>query len=116
MALFTATKDMVEEADRFGRALANAGLKAHQLRRVYEKVQDIYERTRDLECLRPSDVAELQLLKPWLAYAASRKPRLTELQQRLKDLVDKVEDNPKELKELYHFVQAILAYHKSYEK
>ena len=116
MTLFATTKDMVEEAEKFGQTLAGAGLKAHQLRRVYEKIQCIYEGTQNLERLGKRDVAELQLLKPWLAYAASRKSQLKALQQRLKDLRDKVNDDPKELQELYHFVQAILAYHKSYEK
>ncbi|MCL0038898.1 type III-A CRISPR-associated protein Csm2 [Dehalococcoidia bacterium] len=116
MALFEATQDLVNEAEELGLQLAEAELKAHQLRRVYEKVQYIYERAQNAERLSQTDIAELQLLKPWLAYAASRKPQLKGLQQRLKDLIDEVGDSPDKLKELYRFVQSILAYHKSYER
>jgi CRISPR type III-A-associated protein Csm2 len=116
LSLFKSAKELVKEAEGFGSQLAVSGLKAHQLRRVYEKVQDVYERAQNAEHLSPGDIADLQILKPWLAYTASRKEQLRKLQQRLTGLIDQVDDSPAKLKELYRFVQAILAYHKAYEK
>lgn len=114
MALFNSAKELVSEAEDLGNQLANAGLKAHQLRRLYEKVQSIQARAADAQLNRQIQ-DELQLLKPQLAIAAHRTSNLKPLQQRLTVHIDRIGDNPQRLKEFYNFLQSILAYHKYYE-
>lgn len=113
MALFDSKKELVDSADKLGEELAEK-VKSHQLRRIFETVQRIYERTEPKGDLDMELKGELQLLKPQLAYTVSRKPELKSLQTKLTELVNKIEQSSKasDVKELYQFVQSILAYHK----
>jgi len=113
MALFNSAQELVMKAETLGRHLANTELKAHQLRRLYEKVQSMQARAADTDLSRQMQ-DELQLLKPQLALAAHREAKLKRLQEELTALIDRIGHDPQRLKEFYNFLQSILAYHKYY--
>jgi len=110
MALFANVDNLIDEAKNFGKQFADSGLKAHQLRRIYDRVQNIKEKAES-KGIAAEIIGELKLLKPQLAYAASRKENLKPLQEKLSELIDKIK-SPKDVREFFDFLQSILAYHK----
>lgn len=113
VSLFKDANELVNEAKTYGNALAKSDLKAHQLRRIFETVQSIDEAVELTGTLSGKLQGRLKLLKPQLAYLASREEKLKGIQDRLSGLIDQVR-GPEELKELYDFVQSVLAYHRSF--
>jgi len=107
MALFKSDEELVKKAE--GVAGKLKGVKTHQLRRIYSQVQSIYQ-------LQNPDLAKsrLILLKPQLAYAASRSlsKGFKEWMSDLNGLIDKVGDSPENLEKFYQYVQSVVAYHK----
>ncbi len=119
MPLFKKPEDLVDEAKTRGENLARAGLKTHQLRRIYETIQSVYYRAERSHSPRllPADRGRLLLLKPQLAYVSrEKKETLEPFSKRIQDLIDGVGDDPDNLREFYDFVQSVLAYHKYYQE
>ncbi len=115
-SLLSDTKRLVEKANEFGERLANDGIKAHQLRRIYDTVQSIHSASGEKGQLSADQKARLIFLKPLLAYLASKKDNLKALQTDLSSLIDEIGDDYKKLDRFYRFLQSILAYHKYYEQ
>jgi len=113
MALFNSAQELVMKAEELGKHLANTELKAHQLRRFYEKVQSMQARAADTQLSREMQ-DELHLLKPQLALAAHRTAKLKPLHEKLTKLINEIGHDPQRLKEFYNFLQSVLAYHKYY--
>ena len=80
------------------------------------KIRKIYSQVRSLEKEYNPDVAyKLQMLRPKLAYSAVRDNAVTNLKNILDPAIQKV-DSTKKLLYFKDFFEAILAYHKRYER
>ena len=107
--------ELVKKARFWGENLSDAGLKTHQLRRIYDTVQGIYSQS-DGKRLTQEQKDKLQFLKPLLAYVSSKKDNLKSLHEQLNPLIDEIGDDYRKLNNFYRFLQSILAYHKYYEE
>lgn len=117
MPFFTSANDLVNDAEKLAKILADdKDIKTHQLRRLYERIQCLKERAENISDDGASPefsslVADCKLLKPQLAYAVSRNRSLQPLYDKVKGMVDGI-DNKARVKEFYDFFQSIMCYHK----
>lgn len=99
---------LVKAAEDLGNQLENKGLKASQIRKIYNAVKKIEWSGFDQK--------QLVLLKPKLAYAAARDRERQKPVTLLKDVltvaIDQVGDIPEKFQNFVDFFEAILAYHK----
>lgn len=114
MPLFDNNADtLVNTAESLAKTLADNKVKAHQMRRIFEQVQYIHEKTTNQSFLVVE--RDLKLLKPQMAYTVHRKPELEPLCDQFTKLIDKITDN-EDVKEFYDFMMAVMCYHKYYYK
>jgi len=102
------TKSLVKEADGLGKKLKQNDLTTSQIRNVFGSVKKME--------MRGFKEQELLLLKPKLAYAASRpgaKQGTRELREILSTAIDFVEDSQERFENFCNFFEAILAYHRA---
>jgi len=57
--------------------------------------------------------ADIVLLKPKLAYAATRQNAVEPLQRVISAAIDKITSNPDDFKRLVQLIESIIAYHKA---
>ena len=110
------TATLVSFADSLGQRLVNEGLKANQIRAIFDEV-------RQIESLWLQDenqaLHKVHLLKPKLAYRAARsKEGVPTLNGVLTPAIDSVVEDPATAKRKFQrfteFFEAIIAYHKSH--
>lgn len=111
------TATLVSFADSLGKRLVDEGLKANQIRAIFDEV-------RQIESLWSQDEQEqalrkVHLLKPKLAYRAARsKEGVPTLNGVLTPAIDSVVEDPATAKEKFQrfaeFFEAIIAYHKAH--
>lgn len=109
------SKDLIEKAENFGRSLKDGKLSTSQIRQVFTKLKGI-EAKGYLE-----KKIDFLMLKPFLAYAASRQKAtgLQEIKDKVTVGIDEVasanddEEALKRFKNFCRFFEAILAYHKA---
>ncbi|OQY56344.1 MAG: type III-A CRISPR-associated protein Csm2 [Desulfobacteraceae bacterium 4572_88] len=102
------SKTLVAEAERLGNQLKENGLTTSQIRNVFGSVKKME--------MKGFNADELRLLKPKLAYAASRpgaKPGTKTLRSVLSDAIDCVGDGEDNFLNFCNFFEAILAYHRA---
>ncbi len=113
MPLFDTADQIVSEAEELAIILTNEEIKSHQMRRIYEQVQYIHDKS--INAGFSGVERDLKLLKPQIAYAVHRKPNLSPLHDRVNSLIDGISDN-EGIKEFYDFLMALMCYHKFYSK
>ncbi len=96
---------LVEEAKDLGKKLVNSKLRTSQIRKIYSAVKKIQMGTFSRNAL--------VMLKPKLAYAAARKPEVTELKDALIQGIEMVDDDPNKFKNFVDFFEAVIAYHRA---
>jgi CRISPR-associated protein Csm2 len=102
------TKELVEVAEKLGKDLKSKDLTTSQIRNVFGSVKKME--------MRGFKGKELLLLKPKLAYAASRpgsKPGTKDLRGILSTAIDYVGDSQEYFENFCNFFEAILAYHRA---
>jgi len=108
---------LVNQAEDFGKELANRKLTTNQIRAFFGQVKQIElsvnrENRKLEEPLDDSDRRKLILLKPKLAYQAKRHTSVKPLEQVLSSAIDLIK-NRKHFVNFVDFFEAILAYHKA---
>ncbi|MEA3278025.1 MAG: type III-A CRISPR-associated protein Csm2 [Pseudomonadota bacterium] len=101
-------RDMVGGAERLGQELANNKLSSSQIRNAYGNMKKIEMQGWDAQTER-----SLLLLKPRLAYAASRQKAVKELSETIGTAIDYVRDQGS-FQRFCQFFEAIVAYHKAF--
>ncbi|MBW1716234.1 MAG: type III-A CRISPR-associated protein Csm2 [Deltaproteobacteria bacterium] len=105
------TKEMVITAKKLGKHLKQAGLTTSQIRNVFGSVKKME--------MKGFEERELLLLKPKLAYAASRpgsSKGTNELRKVLSSAIDFVGNNEEKFENFCNFFEAILSYFRAAEK
>ena len=104
---------LVDAAEKLGKKLKDSGLETAQIRKVYGAVKKIQiSMPPHQNDFMPSHRNDLIMLKPKLAYAAARKPAVTDLKDALTQAIDKV-DSREKFKNFVDFFEATLAYHRA---
>jgi CRISPR-associated protein Csm2 len=104
-------------AEERGEDLVEKGVTSSQLRRIYTEIkraQTQYRSDGDAEAAKK----QLRLLKPKLAYAASRDDGegMEELKDRIEGLMRKWVDQEDNLDYFFEVIEAIVAYHQYHER
>jgi CRISPR-associated protein Csm2 len=106
----------------YGRKFISDDVKTNQLRNFYSSIISIRTNLKSTKEVTAQIERELILLKPKLAYAAGRQPKVKPFYELMKNGIDatiKVTD-PKQKKEalenLISITEAIVAYHKFFDK
>lgn len=128
-------RDLVKHAEKFGLALRQQRLETNQIRKVLDainqiKAKAIDERVRILADKKNKDQLteedlkvietkifdaidpDIVLLKPKLAYAASRQNAVEPLQRVMSAAIDKTHST-KDFERLVQLIESIIAYHKA---
>ncbi|MFQ6054452.1 MAG: type III-A CRISPR-associated protein Csm2 [Methanosarcinales archaeon] len=98
-------ENLVNNAEKFGKHLAENNMTTSQIRNIFGEVKKI----------RTYDKYRLNLLRPKLAYTAGRHRNVRDLQEVL-DLAIRKVDNEERFYYFKDFFEAILAYHRKYGK
>ena len=110
-------EEMIEYAKKLGKTFSSS-VKTSQLRNVFSDINRIRVRWKFGELKEENLQKELLLIKPKLAYAAGRhRGGVIELKNELERAIDGVVSSPKKKEaanNFFHFVEAIVAYHKYY--
>lgn len=135
------TRQLVEDAEKLGTALAEIDLKTNQIRKFLDAVKQLKVKLRvgqslrrntnlkeeEIESIRnyfPESVnSELPLLRPKIAYAAAKQRKsqrnqsgfgpVDPLEKVLISAIKKVEDHPEDFLRLSQLIESIVAYHKA---
>ena len=102
------TKELVRVAEKLGKHLKLKDLTTSQIRNVFGSVKKME--------MKGFEEKELLLLKPKLAYAASRpgsKQGTKDLRNVLSNAIDFVGDSQEHFENFCNFFEAILAYHRA---
>lgn len=108
------TPECIKFSEGFGRYVKNNGLTTSQIRNVFGELKRIQMKGFD------SETTSFLLLKPKMAYAVARDGKrglrqLTDVFNAAYELVDVDSDKGnKQFENLMHFMESILAYHKSF--
>lgn len=109
-------KNLVKQAENFGFNLKTGGLTTSQIRQVFTKLKGIEAKGY------LGKKVDFLMLKPLMAYAASRQPRvkgLQDMKQKVSIGIDEVvsandeTEALKRFKNFCRFFEAVLAYHKA---
>jgi len=105
------SKKLVETAEKFGKYLAGKPkeLSTSQIRAIYSKVQRLQEFNEDT-------LKKLNLLRPEMAYVAGRHGGKVKDLRDVLDVAIEMIDNRTKFENFKEFFEAILAYHKYYER
>jgi len=112
----TGSQTLVARAEELGKQLVTERLKASQIRAIFDEV-------RQIESLWLQDeqkaLHKMHLLKPKLAYRASRSPNgVPTLKEVLSKAIDIVVEPPESAKARFRrftdFFEAVIAYHKAH--
>lgn len=119
---------LVEVSRELGERLARGGLTTHQLRNLYGEIRRIMMEVEQAEAeasggsskLSPRVWWRILLLKPRMAYQASRIQRrdnpMLLLKEVLERAIDQIQEDSKRFHRFVDFVEAIQAYHRYYQE
>ncbi len=110
-------EELNKRGEYWGKKLKDGGIKTNQIRNLYGAIQHIR-----VHAGRPNPDTDdinrrLIFLKPKLAYASGRQPRLKELREFLVGAIDSVvksQDPEKARENFFVLMESIVAYHKFY--
>jgi CRISPR-associated protein Csm2 len=112
----SATKGIDHNAQDYAEEFVNGGVTTSQLRRIYSEVkraESEFKFDDDSQKARRT----LVLLKPQLAYAASRNREMEQVKEVVTDYIDKaVRGNEKNMEVFFSLMEAIVAYHAYFEE
>lgn len=117
---------LVRISRQLGQELARGGLTTHQLRNLFGEVRRIAMELEQAELeegsgssIRPSTWRRILLLRPRMAYQASRIQRRDNPMLRLVEVLDRaierIERDPERFRRFADFVEAIVAYHRYFQ-
>ena len=110
-------KELVSHAENRAKEMAEANVKTNQIRRIYGPVIKIQEQ---LSADDNQWERELSMLKPRVVYASAREKQLTPLKEDIVKIINVIEnireDKKKAVKNFCVFMEALVAYHKWYDK
>jgi len=104
-----------------GKAIANAAaglaeeiqdLKSAQIRNFYGPITKIRESNEPPE----AKLDRLHLMRPRLVYMKAREPKAGPIEREFSKLISKAEASDKALRGLFDFAEALVAYHKQYQR
>ena len=103
-----------EKGESLGEKYANRGVKSHQIRRVYSSVKraEAEFKSEDKEEARRT----LTLVKPHLAYAASRDDSMQDFMDDVSDLIDDAVEDDGSMENFFEIMEAVVAYHSYYSQ
>jgi CRISPR-associated protein Csm2 len=105
------TRSLVDWGEKLGAIFKSLQLSTSQIRNIFSTVRQIeMSWVKDDEEERTSAINRLLLLKPKLAYQASREKAVTGLADVLSEAINSV-DSREDLERFVNFFEAILAYH-----
>ena len=111
------TKELVSHAKDRAKELAKAKVKTNQIRRIYGPVIKIQEQ---LSADDNKWERELSMLKPRVFYASAREKKLESLKNDIVEFIEVIEkskeDKKTAVKKFCAFMEALVAYHKWYDK
>ncbi|HAX80743.1 MAG TPA: type III-A CRISPR-associated protein Csm2 [Cyanobacteria bacterium UBA11372] len=117
-------RDLVKEAEAFGKSIKDRGLKTNQIRKFLDTVNrlkveikvQIKNQTTDSGVIFLTDLpkidSELVLLKQKLAYASARQDAVKPLKEVMDAAIEKVEDSD-DFERFFQLIESIIAYHKA---
>jgi len=107
-------EDINDTAEELGEKYAGRGVSSHQIRRVYSSVKraEAEHRSGDEEEARRT----LTLLKPHLAYAASRDDNMQDFMDDVSSLIDDAVEDSDSMDNFFKLMEAVVAYHSYYEE
>jgi CRISPR-associated protein Csm2 len=103
-------RKMVEQAEPFGLALRQQRLETNQIRKFLDAINQL--KAALVNSSFEEIEAEIILLKPKLAYAATRQNAVKPLQRVMSAAIDKT-NNSDDFKRLVQLIESIIAYHKA---
>lgn len=128
-------RELVEHAEKFGLALRQQRLETNQIRKFLDAINQIKAKATDERARILADAdsnqlteeylkivetkvfnaieADIVLLKPKLAYAATRQNAVEPLQRVISAAIDKITSNPDDFKRLVQLIESTIAYHKA---
>jgi CRISPR type III-A-associated protein Csm2 len=101
-----------DRGEELGEKYANNGVKSHQIRRVYSSVKRAeaeFKSENEEEARRT-----LTLIKPHLAYAASRDDSMQDFMDDVSDLIDDAVEDDESMENFFEIMEAVVAYHSYY--
>lgn len=103
-------RELVQHAEKFGPALRQQRLETNQIRKFLDAINQLKAQliSSSFEAIE----AEVVLLKPKLAYAATRQNAVEPLQRVMSAAIDKTH-NADDFKRLVQLIESIIAYHKA---
>jgi len=112
----SATKKIDRVAQDYAEEFVNAGISTNQLRRIYSEVkraENEFKFDDDSEKARRT----LVLIKPQLAYAASRTEEMERVNEVVSEYLDKaVNGSASNMEAFFSLMEAIVAYHAYFEE
>ena len=105
--------DLVEFCDQFGNELKEGDVTTSQMRKVFNQIKRMHLEVRSPGSQAAFNPDMVKLLKPKIAYLASREKRLKPFKRVMDALIDKVRD-VQDFDRLADFMEAVIAYHKYY--
>lgn len=103
-------RDLVQHAEKFGIALRQQRLETNQIRKFLDAINQL--KAQLVSSSFDEIEAEVVLLKPKLAYAATRQNAVEPLQRVMSAAIDKTH-NAEDFKRLVQLIESIIAYHKA---
>jgi len=103
-----------DRGEDLGEKYARSGVTSHQIRRVYSSVK---RAEAELKSGNEDEARRtLTLLKPHLAYAASRDDSMQDFMDDVSDLIDDAVDDAESMGNFFELMEAVVAYHSYYDE
>ncbi|MGA1823094.1 MAG: type III-A CRISPR-associated protein Csm2 [bacterium] len=106
------TETLINKAKVVGEKLEQNKLKMNQLRRFLDAVRRIESRIKDEDW--ENSQTDIILLRPKLAYAAGREPKVKPLMYVLDKAIQSGARSKKNFEKLLRLIESIVAYHRFY--
>ena len=109
-------KNINDKAEQLGEKYVDKGITSSQIRKIYssiKKAQNEYKFENDEESAKKT----LTMIKPHLAYAASRDDSggMEEFMEDISQIIDDTVDGGNDLNSFFDLMEAIVAYHNYYD-
>lgn len=114
MSLDTA-KNIDQKAEELGKKYADRGISSSQIRKMYSSIKKAENEYR-FEDNEEEAKRSLTMLKPHLAYAASRNNEMEIFKDEVSKFIDDAVDGGRDLQDFFDLMEAIVAYHNYYEE
>lgn len=103
-----------DKGDELGEKYASSGVPSHQIRRVYSSVKRAeaeFNSENEEEAKRT-----LTLVKPHLAYAASRNEGMQDFMDDVSEMIDDAVEDEDSMENFFELMEAVVAYHSYYDE